>query len=60
MIKLWTTVNTIINKNKTKVNIFNMNINYANKFFSNMSKEAADKIPKILNLLKFLFKQTSC
>ena len=50
MKKLWTTVNTILNKTKTKVNNFDININYANNFVSNVGKETLDKILKIPNL----------
>ena len=50
MKKLWTTVNTILNKTKIKVNNFDININYANNFVSNVGKETLDKILKIPNL----------
>ena len=47
--RMWSTINLIINKSKAKSNseTFNIDINYANNYFSDVGYETMKKIPNV-------------
>ena len=51
---MWSTINSIINKSKPKNNskTFNIDINYANHYFSNVGYETVKKIPNVKSNVK--------
>ena len=52
--RMWSTINSIINKSKAKNNseTFNIDINYANNYFSNVGYETLKKIPNVKSNVK--------
>ena len=52
--RMWSTINSIINKSKPKSNgeTFNIDINYANNYFSNVAYETVKKIPNVKSNVK--------
>ena len=51
---MWSTIYSIINKLKAKNNsgTFNIDMNYANNYFSNEGYETVKKIPNVKNNVK--------
>ena len=67
---MWSTINSVINKSKAKKNsgTFNIDINYANNYFSNVGYETVKKMPNVKSNVKsylgkrqilFIFPQSS-
>ena len=52
--RMWSTINSIINKSKpqNKSETFNIDINYANYYFSNVGYETVKKIPNVKSNVK--------
>ena len=51
---MWSTINSFINKSKAKnySGTFNIDINYANNYFSNVGYETVKKIPHVKSNVK--------